>query len=333
MNSQLKIYADSLYEEAHLNSAHKAQEDRAQYLREKAARPAVSMQLPLSGPDVQRLIKIYGDDIERCMIARLETYEKAYEEDGRTPTDEDFATIWKECQDIRSLRIKQAVIASRQFISSNGGGAQFLPDETNLAQASGRGHDRALHKWKIWKAKAQLKTIARSNERERQLDVLMPLYNRAEFNRDLAELARASSESSPVSLLFMDLDKLKSINDGPGAHAAGDRALIAFGEAVLSAVEGKGTAYRYGGDEVCALLGNHTIAEARVVAERVRQNIEAAKTPECPDGLRSSIGLACFPESTRDSSQLCRLADHAMYISKKAGGNRVSVIESGDSQV
>jgi len=99
---------------------------------------------------------------------------------------------------------------------------------------------------------------------------------------------------------------------------------MAFSDAVLRACKGKGTAYRYGGDELCILLPNHSIDESLAVAERVRREVRAIRTDELLDGLSTSIGVACFPESCADSSKLVWEADTAMYISKKAGGDRVS---------
>ena len=95
-----------------------------------------------------------------------------------------------------------------------------------------------LQDWKIWRAKTQLKPATLKLEvREGQIDKLMGLHNRAEFDDELATLCASSSAKSPLSLLFMDLDKFKSINDGPGGHEAGDRALKLFADAVNDATQ------------------------------------------------------------------------------------------------
>jgi len=324
MDPNIKLYADSLYEQAQLEASRKAREEKTEYMRVKASRSVASF-TPLSGPDIQQMVKIQSEYIERCMTARLESYQKAYSEVGRPPTDEAFTTILNECEEIRSLKVTHAATALIQSIASHGGGVPFLPDEAYIEQSSAHGHDRVLQEWKTWRAKAQLKQVEiKSEEVEKHLDGLMAIYNRADFDRDLAKLATRSIESLPCALLFMDLDKFKSINDGPGGHEAGDRALIAFGKGVLSATSGKGSAYRFGGDEVCVILPNHTIDEAFAVAERIRREVQAVKTAECPAGLSTSIGVASVPESTTDPSKLCAAADHAMYVSKRAGGNRIS---------
>jgi diguanylate cyclase (GGDEF)-like protein len=327
MDPNIKMYADSLHEQANLEAIQKARDEKREYMQIRASRSVGSF-MPLSGLDIQQMVKIQSEYIERSMTARLESYEKAYTEVARTPTDEDFVSILNECKAIRSLYVKHAVTALTQSIASHGGGVPFLPDEAYIEQSSAHGHDRVLQKWKTWRAKAQLKQVeVKSAEREKHFDGLMPIYNRADFDRDLAELTTNSSESSPYALLFMDLDKFKSINDGPGGHEAGDRALRAFGKTAHAVTEGKGSAYRYGGDEVCVILPNHTVDEAVAVAERIRREVKAIKTVERPHGLSSSIGVASFPESISDPSKLCSVADGAMYASKRAGGNRVSAAE------
>ena len=324
MHPNVKEYADSLYDQAQLEASEKARDAKTGYMQRRASRTVGSF-MPLSGPDIQQMVKLQSEYVESCMMARLESYERAFAEVDYTPSDEEFNTILHECEAIRTLKVKQAVAALTQSIASYGGGVPFLPTEEHVKQGSAHGHDRVIRRWKTWRAKAQLKQIeVKSEMPEKHLDGLMPIYNRAEFDRDLAQLTTNSNPSSPYSLLFMDMDKFKSINDGPGGHEAGDRALIAFGKAVRAVVEGKGIAYRYGGDEVCVILPNYTIDEALAVAERVRRGISAIKMAECPNGLSGSIGVASFPESTSDASKVCSAADRAMYASKRAGGNRVS---------
>jgi diguanylate cyclase (GGDEF)-like protein len=200
--------------------------------------------------------------------------------------------------------------------------------ETMLKSSSGHGHDRVRQNWKVWKAKAQLKpTAVIVPERQKQFDVLVPTYNKAEFHLDLPAFASTSSATVPCSLLFLDLDKFKSLNDTLG-HTAGDSALKAFADALLRACNRKGTVYRYGGDEFCVTLVNHSLAEAKSIAERILREVRRIKTDELPDGLSTSIGAACVPESATNHEELLSQADKAMYISKNKGGNRVSEADS-----
>lgn len=324
VDERLKHYADALYADARMESISILQKARVQSARDRAVRNPSN--LPLSGPDVQAVVCVFGDHIERCIAARLDSYEKAYTHAGQTPSDQDFTDILEACKAVRVLDIRHSTQAIKEFIGSRGAaGAAGLNVEGSVQSGSAHGHDRVLQKWKIWRAKTQVKpsmtTIA---EPEKQKDALLGIYNKDEFDKDLMRLLSRSATTSPLALVVMDLDKFKSINDGPGGHEAGNRALKVFAEAVRCACEGKGCAYRWGGDELCLLLPNHSVAESVAVAERVVRDVRGIRTDELRDGLSTSIGVACFPESTSEPSHLFADADHAMYVSKKAGGNRVS---------
>jgi hypothetical protein len=216
--------------------------------------------LPLSGTEIQAMIGLYVADIERCMTAKLESYWKAYAKAGRTPSQHDFTAIMGDFKAAQELGVQHASKAVEQFIKSRGG-APPLPEgyiESSLRNRSGHAHDEVLGKWMIWKTETELKPAeARSQIKEKRMDSLLPIYDRSEFDSDLADLLSKSTATSPVSLVFMDLDKFKSINDGPGGHTAGDRALKAFTGAALKVSVGQGSVYRFGGDEVRVLLPNH----------------------------------------------------------------------------
>ena len=324
MDETLKQYAEALYADARMESSRALQKARVRSAQERAARNPSN--LPLSGPDVQAIVVVFGEHIERCMAARLESYQQAYAHAGQTPSDQDFTDILSACKVVWVIETKHSAHAIKEFIGSRGAtGAAAQDVQASVESNSAHGHDRVLQKWKIWKAKAQLTPIAAEvPKQEKQRDVLLPVYNRAEFDKDFGTLVSKSTAASPLALVFMDLDKFKSINDGPGGHKAGDRALKVFADALLRTCEGKGSVYRYGGDELCILLPNHSLDESAAVAERVRREVCAIRTEELTDGLSASIGVACFPESTIDSSKLILQADAAMYASKNAGGNRVS---------
>ena len=313
MEEDIKTYADSLYENGLMESV-------------RALREAQRSQSPGTGPNIQAILVIYNDHVERSIVARFESYERAFNETGRTPSERDFANILNECKQARVAAIRNSAAALKALVNSPAfHNAPSIPTEAALENSSAHAHDRVLQGWRIWRAKTRLKAGAsKTAEREKQTDPLLPIYNRAEFDHEAKALASKSTAASPLSVLFMDLDRFKSINDGPGGHGAGDRALKAFAEVLLRACAGKGTAYRYGGDELCALLPNHSLDEAYAVAERIRRDVRAIKSDNLPNGLRTSIGIACAPEQTADSLQLVSIADRAMYAAKNAGGDRVS---------
>lgn len=286
----------------------------------------------LSGVDIKGVTQIYNEHVGRCMLARFESYRDAFQEVGRVPSAQDFDDILRNSQDVRRLQIKHAATALKEFVISHGGAGTtpaFVPNENYVETGSAQGHDDVLNLWKIWKAKTQLKSGAVKVEvqSEKRRDGLTLVCDKSQFESDLATLGSACDETSPLSILFIDLDKFKPINDGLG-HEAGDRALRAFADVLRKATEGKGEAYRVGGDEFCVLLPNHSLDEGIAVAERIRRGMQAIKTDELTNGLSASIGVANFPESTSDSTKLVKAADKAMYQSKNAGGNRVSKAES-----
>ena len=265
------------------------------------------------------------------MEAKLTSYKQAYDEAARYPSEQDFNDILIECQATRDSEVSRAAGAVARVVGSSAPGMELSREHIvgMLQSSSAQGHERVLGKWKVWKAKPQLKPApAKVVEREKQRDGLVPTYNQAEFELDLPSLTSESSAARPCSLVVLDLDHFKSINDSLG-HPAGNRVLKTCAELLLQACDGKGTVYRNGGDEFCVLLPNHSLDEAAAVAERILREARAIRTEELTKGLSTSIGAACFPESATDYTELFSQADAAMYVSKKAGGNQVSKARSG----
>ncbi|HZR58706.1 MAG TPA: GGDEF domain-containing protein [Terriglobales bacterium] len=322
MDKQIRTYADALYEAALMDLSNLLRDARLNAFQKIAAEDSGRI---VSGVGIQTVIKLFIAHIERCMTSRLESYQQAHGDSDILPTGQDFTDILTECKEVQVLQIKHSTKALERFISSRVPIAVTIGSiESQLKHGSDHGYDAVLRKWKIWKAKSQLKPPTKIEHREKRRDVLLPIYNRSEFDADLTKLVSGGSCSSPLALVFMDLDKFKSINDGPGGHEAGDRALKALSEAVLRACENKGITYRFGGDELCVLLPNHSLDESSAVGERIRSEVCAIRTDEIAHGLSTSIGVACFPESTEDQTKLLSFADAAMYESKRAGGHRVS---------
>lgn len=319
MDDDIQKYADALQETYRADARQRVQEKVLELVRN----PEITV--GVSGAKIRGLVAKYAETVDLYMEARLRSYQEAYAETGRSPSDEDFHLIMTECKAVRMAEVGRATQAMSRHVHSSATGAPFSEEYLRklIEESSDHGHDRVLAKWKVWKAKAQLKPEPlRVTESEKLRDVLVPLYNKAEFLIDLPSLTSTSSAERPCSLLFLDLDKFKDINDGPGLHAAGDRALVKCAAILLRVSEGKGTAYRFGGDEFCVMLPNHTLEEAAAVAERIRGDIKAID-------LSTSIGVACFPGSVADPSEFCDCADRAQRASKDAGGNQVTKIYGG----
>lgn len=156
-------------------------------------------------------------------------------------------------------------------------------------------------------------------------DELTGLLNRREFDRlALEEQERSLRFGQPVSLLMIDVDHFKAINDTHG-HPAGDAALHAVAERIVAGVRNVDRVFRYGGEEFAVLLVQTDHEAARSAAERVRtsfvtQPIVAADTVRL--NLTISIGLATLPRNATSAAELIKAADQALYAAKAGGRNR-----------
>jgi len=146
-------------------------------------------------------------------------------------------------------------------------------------------------------------------------DPLTRLGNREGFNRQLKlELARAQRYRQPLTLVMLDIDNFKNINDTLG-HQAGDEALIKVAEAMHRERRESDSLYRWGGDEFALIIPQVAPEEARVAAKRYVRAIHRIKLGDLE--LDASIGLASYPEDGSDSETLLRKADDLMYQHKK----------------
>lgn len=151
-------------------------------------------------------------------------------------------------------------------------------------------------------------------------DALTGLLNRRFFSQRLGEeLARARRYETPLSLLIVDLDWLKSINDGQG-HEAGDRAIRAVASTLEASLRATDIVARYAGDEFAALLPQTTAAEALGLASRI--NAQVRELFYGPEGgpLSVSIGVSDLDGAEDEHPEsLFAAADDALYAAKAAG--------------
>lgn len=162
-----------------------------------------------------------------------------------------------------------------------------------------------------------------------ETDALTRLLNARGFARRLdAEIRRSKRYREPLSLLFLDLDGLKDINDRHG-HRAGSEAIREVGTVIRAQLRETDFGARWGGDEFAVLAPNTEMGAAVAFAERIRVRI-AEHAAEWP--LTASIGIAALdhPEGykRRDGSSLMRAADAAMYEAKRQGKNTVVAAET-----
>ncbi len=167
------------------------------------------------------------------------------------------------------------------------------------------------------------KLMTRS-ERAARTDRLTGLLNRGYFEKEAhRELRKARTGNSYLSVLFCDMDKLKRINDELG-HDIGDRVLKQAGSQLKRTLRQSEFIGRYGGDEFVVVLPNQTRETA---FERAEQLIDSMRVinDNLPDDLHVglSVGVATCPFDAREYTMLVKLADQAMYLAKRDGGNRV----------
>ncbi|HEX4124891.1 MAG TPA: GGDEF domain-containing protein, partial [Tepidisphaeraceae bacterium] len=152
---------------------------------------------------------------------------------------------------------------------------------------------------------------------------------RAKFDQFLAEqFSLAMQQGKPRSLLLLDIDRFKQVNDKHG-HQAGDRVLKAIGKLLASAARTQDLAARYGGEEMVLVLPGTQRNTAAAVAESIRRAI-AAKPVVIGDtslSVTASIGVAAFDPAgpLRRAEHLLKAADSAVYAAKHAGRNCVRV--------
>ncbi len=161
-------------------------------------------------------------------------------------------------------------------------------------------------------------------------DDLTKLYNSRYLNSTLRrEVERSKRYRTPVSLIFLDLDGFKSVNDQHG-HLWGSRTLVEVGRVIGSTVREIDVVSRFGGDEFTVILPQTGSEGAAIIAERIRQKI-AETTFLASYGMdvriTASLGIASFPDHGHTKDDLLARADQAMYLVKGRGKDGVSLAE------
>lgn len=160
-------------------------------------------------------------------------------------------------------------------------------------------------------------------------DKLTGLNNRGAFEASLKrEIDLAQRQHAPMSLVVLDIDNFKTVNDAHG-HSGGDLALAALAKSLTNSMRTSDIAFRYGGEEFTLILSNTDSESACLVAERIRI---AVSQLSCNDGKRNfgftiSLGVAQL-ERGEKSAALFDRADQALYQAKKAGRNQTVSAEN-----
>jgi diguanylate cyclase (GGDEF)-like protein len=181
--------------------------------------------------------------------------------------------------------------------------------------------NKSLHNPKIIEIHLFEKT-ARSST----FDSLTGLLNRNAFDEMLSrEISRAKRHDSNLTLLFLDLDDFKKINDTLG-HMAGDEVLKKVAQLIMVGKRSEDIAARYGGEEITILLPETSKADGWLIGERVRQRVEETEIRYEAQNIKMTLsgGLASYPIDASDGLTLLKNADKAMYRAKSFGKNNIS---------
>jgi diguanylate cyclase (GGDEF)-like protein len=165
---------------------------------------------------------------------------------------------------------------------------------------------------------------------ETRLDSLTGLHNRRAFEEMIQrEVQLAARDNTPLTLVMMDLDHFKQLNDTWG-HALGDRALRTFGGVLLTVTGTRDAVARLGGEEFAILLPGRPPRSALSLAERLRATVEGLRLSEGEELVRFtvSIGLSSLLPGETSFEPMLRRADGALYKVKRSGRNRVLLADS-----
>ncbi len=188
-------------------------------------------------------------------------------------------------------------------------------------------------------SQVQAQTLQQQNEQLKQQamsDRLTGLANRACFDLESQKMWEAAQQSGqPMSLLLLDLDKFKSINDTYG-HPTGDETLRTIGKILKNAARPQDIAARYGGEEMTLLLPDTPRAIAAIIAETIRRAVESKPIvhEKAKLNVTASIGVASWEPASplKTLSHVIKAADLALYNAKHTGRNRVKVFNPNPGQ-
>lgn len=166
-------------------------------------------------------------------------------------------------------------------------------------------------------------------QRQALTDALTSCLNRRSFEMQLEhDLQLAIRGRQPVSLVMIDMDHFKRVNDTFG-HNAGDDVLRSLAGMLRKELRAMDTAARYGGEEFAVILPQVGVKDAEMIAERLRAIVEKMQVPGVGH-VTASFGIASFPLHATSREQLVTTADRALYAAKHAGRNRVSIAATSD---
>ncbi|HEX5753647.1 MAG TPA: diguanylate cyclase [Archangium sp.] len=226
------------------------------------------------------------------------------------------------------LVVDEVESTSRRVLAFDAGADDYLTLQTPMAELA-----------------ARLASALRRQRRQRQLrtsrdramlvavtDPLTGLYNRAYFHEALGvEFRRAQRYKHPMTLVLLDLDHFKQVNDNLG-HTAGDQALREVSLRLRQTARSTDVVARHGGEEFAMILPETDLEHGLIAAERFRAAVDGATVHGARGGSRAltiSAGVGCYPAHATSMSELIELTDAALYNAKRQGRNRVCPVTVG----
>jgi diguanylate cyclase (GGDEF)-like protein len=222
-----------------------------------------------------------------------------------------------------------AALAHPLWSSSDGDGPPRVSGAVSVARRGGRftEPERELFHYLAGQASVSLENVGLHETVERQAvtDDLTGLSNRRAFDETITtEVERSRRFDQPVSLVMVDIDDFKTVNDRHG-HLLGDEVLRRVADVLRASGREIDEPARYGGEELAMVLPGTDLEGAYNLAERIREGIADLRIP-LPDGevlqVTASLGAAVRPGSADDVIGLVRSADQALYEAKRSGKNR-----------
>lgn len=237
-----------------------------------------------------------------------------------TPTGEALGTICvidREPRKLTETQLEALRLLSRQIVVQ----LELRHSIANLEQAV---LDQEQYVELMQEYQRDMEKVRTHLEAQSVTDVLTGVKNRRSFDLQLEEeFARAMRDKTSCSLLMIDIDHFKSVNDVFG-HAVGDETLRAVSNLLQSELRAEDLLFRYGGEEFAVILARTTLKSAFVIGERFRRTVQRAPWPK--RAITVSIGAATVDETMRSPIDLLQAADQALYHAKQSGRNRVSKV-------
>jgi two-component system cell cycle response regulator len=281
----------------------------ASYTVESISRPETSQNVAVNGGFDLIVISTQLSDTDGL---RLAAHFKSHEEIRNVPV-----LILVDEDDQRAM-LKGLELGINDYV--------ILPIDTNEMSA------RVKTQIRRKKYQDQLKSSYQQTINRAITDSLTGLYNKGYLNTHLDNMVRhALNNNKPLSLMIMDMDHFKSVNDTYG-HDVGDEVLKQLSEIILKSVRSADLAARFGGEEFVILMPETDFNQAQDVAERIRRTVESTdmKVSHAVGTIKKtiSIGVAYLNEMGDSGAAILKRADEALYKAKHGGRNKVIAAEN-----